>query len=395
MQAQVLVNESWSTQFATPSGAGWSASATGDNGNIYTIGHSLSSGLPQLWLSCHDEDGNLLWSSGLDASGLSSIFGAALLASASEEVRLAVEDIEHILEYTATDLDSANYDQKTGWGRLNAGAALELINEARILHFSAEPEAEIQCDHSLTNAACVIEMQGPYLESETGFAVNAGDVLYRTDTKRYIWDINLDVCALTNDPNATIVHSAEKPGYWVRNSANTLWGQPDTSWVTPPTDGIYGVLPYKLVQFAEEPVIDGCTFQGELTGYSYAIYDNETGENLEAIMPAGLAHCESPRLAISLLVRSENPVSANEAERPDWRLFPNPTSGEITLEGIATGYLDVRLFSINGQQLAQLFQGNYQGSSTLELKIPDIPPGIYVCRIQSGREFFSKKLIKH
>ena len=79
MQAQVLVNESWSTQFATPSGAGWSASATGDNGNIYTIGHSLSSGLPQLWLSCHDEDGNLLWSSGLDASGLSSSFGAALL----------------------------------------------------------------------------------------------------------------------------------------------------------------------------------------------------------------------------------------------------------------------------------------------------------------------------
>lgn len=121
----------------------------------------------------------------------------------------------------------------------------------------------------------------------------------------------------------------------------------------------------------------------------------ETGENLEAVMPAGLANCESPRLAISLLVRSENPVSANETERPDWRLFPNPTSGEITLEGIATGYLDVRLFSINGQQLAQLFQGNYQGSSTLELKIPDIPPGIYVCRIQSGREFFSKKLIKH
>ncbi|MCB0555987.1 MAG: hypothetical protein KDD02_20745 [Phaeodactylibacter sp.] len=77
-------------------------------------------------------------------------------------------------------------------------------------------------------------------------------------------------------------------------------------------------------------------------------------------MPAGLAHCESLRLAISLLVQSENPVSANEPERVNWRLFPNPTSGEMPLEGIATAYLDGRLFSMDGRQLAQLFKGSYQ-----------------------------------
>ncbi|MCB0570393.1 MAG: S8 family serine peptidase, partial [Phaeodactylibacter sp.] len=248
---------------------------------------------------------------------------AALLASASEEVRLAVEDIEHVLEYTATDLDSAYYDQKTGWGRLNAGAALEFIQDNRILHFSEEPEPTLLCDHSITNAVCVVEMQGPYLESETGYSVNTGDELYETDIIQYTWNINLDICALTNDPNATIVHSSEKPGFWVRNSASTLWGQPEIQEPpNVPTEGRYGVKPYELVQFIDTPYINGCIFQGELIGYSYRVYDNGTGENLEAIMPAGLAHCESPRLAISLLVQSENPVSTNEPERANWRLFP-------------------------------------------------------------------------
>ena len=112
-------------------------------------------------------------------------------------------------------------------------------------------------------------------------------------------------------------------------------------------------------------------------------------------MPAGLAHCESLRLAISLLVQSENPVSANEPERVNWRLFPNPTSGEMPLEGIATAYLDGRLFSMDGRQLAQLFKGSYQGGATLGLQIPNIPSGIYICRIQSGQEIYSTKLIKH
>ncbi len=312
---------------------------------------------------------------------------AALLASASEEVRLSVEDIEHVLEYTATDLDSANYDQKTGWGRLNAGAALELINEARILHFSAEPEAELFCDHSY---ACYIHMQAPYLTSESGYAYNTGDI-FSTDVYKYTWNINLDICALTNDPNATILHSEEKPGYWIRNSATTLWGFPDTlEQPMPPESGNFAVRPYKLVEFVAPPSVDGCLFQATLAGYSYRVYD----QGQEGVMPAGLAHCESPRLAISLLVRSENPVGVEEQEKPNWRLFPNPASGEITLDGMGAGYLDVQLLTMSGQSLGRLFRGYFDGSPALNLQLGPIPPGMYICRVQSGKETVSFKLIK-
>jgi len=40
---------------------------------------------------------------------------------------LSVEDVEYILQKSATDLNTTGYDELTGWGRLNAGAALQMI----------------------------------------------------------------------------------------------------------------------------------------------------------------------------------------------------------------------------------------------------------------------------
>ena len=90
----------------------------------------------------------------------------------------------------------------------------------------------------------------------------------------------LDICALTNDPNALIIDSPEKPGYWVRNSASTLWGKPEDLFPPDsPDEGYYGVRPYAMVDFETPPTIDGCVFQGQLSGYSYAIYD-ATGQEM-------------------------------------------------------------------------------------------------------------------
>ena len=110
---------------------------------------------------------------------------------------------------------------------------------------------------------------------------------------------------------------------------------------------------------------------------------------------SGLAHCESPRLAISLLAQSENPVSTREEGGGLLRLFPNPTTGAVVMDGMAEGQLDVRLFSMSGQNLGQLFNGYYDGKSPLSLHLPDIPPGLYFCRVWCGQENYSIKLVKH
>ncbi|MCO6492542.1 MAG: T9SS type A sorting domain-containing protein [Phaeodactylibacter sp.] len=184
----------------------------------------------------------------------------------------------------------------------------------------------------------------------------------------------------------------------VNESWSSAFGSPsEVGW----SIGYYGVRPYAMVRFETPPSIDGCIFQGQLSGYSYAIYD-ATGQELLGTMPAfgcahaetGLAHCESPRLAISLLVQSENPLFTEEGGGGRPRLFPNPTTEGLTLDGMAAGYLNVQLFSINGQNLGQLFNGYYDGKSPLSLRLPDVPPGLYFCRARSGQEMYTFKIAK-
>lgn len=49
---------------------------------------------------------------------------------------LAVEDVEYILEHSATNLYGPGYDDTTGWGRLDAYKALQMIENTtlQILH---------------------------------------------------------------------------------------------------------------------------------------------------------------------------------------------------------------------------------------------------------------------
>jgi hypothetical protein len=58
---------------------------------------------------------------------------------------LAVEDIEYILEHSATNLYSAGYDDTTGWGRLNAYKALQMIENPtkQIVHPDSVISTEI------------------------------------------------------------------------------------------------------------------------------------------------------------------------------------------------------------------------------------------------------------
>lgn len=49
---------------------------------------------------------------------------------------LSVEDVEYILEHSATDVLDSGYDEQSAWGRLNAGAAIKMIENVskQIVH---------------------------------------------------------------------------------------------------------------------------------------------------------------------------------------------------------------------------------------------------------------------
>ncbi|MBA3898832.1 MAG: S8 family serine peptidase, partial [Bacteroidetes bacterium] len=69
------------------------------------------------------------------------VSGVAALLMGYHRGPLAPEDIERLIKYSATDKDVPGYDINTGWGLLNAGAAIELIKypDYRVVHYDVEP----------------------------------------------------------------------------------------------------------------------------------------------------------------------------------------------------------------------------------------------------------------
>ncbi len=78
-------------------------------------------------------------------------------------------------------------------------------------------------------------------------------------------------------------------------------------------------------------------------------------------------------------------------------IHPNPVSGYATLqfEGISSEKLSICIFNTTGICLkTQEFITTSPGQQQFALNLADLPVGIYFCRIQTGNEMVTKKLIK-
>lgn len=166
------------------------------------------------------------------------VAGVAALLLAKSETRLSPEDIERVLEYSSTDLDSTGYDNKTGWGRLNAGKALDLLNNYQIAHFNIPLSIDTLCDYTIADAVCGMELTQDYMIDSMG--LGAGVTYSNIKVFRYHANINLDVRDATGDNSARIYSpSTTKPGYWILNSRSNLWGVPIATDTIPPEIGYY------------------------------------------------------------------------------------------------------------------------------------------------------------
>ena len=79
----------------------------------------------------------------------------------------------------------------------------------------------------------------------------------------------------------------------------------------------------------------------------------------------------------------ENVVSSStDLYVHDISVYPNPNSGsffiQLTDESIQN--VKIEIFSITGQQIASQELQSWQGN---EVILPDVPPGYYICKIQS------------
>jgi hypothetical protein len=84
------------------------------------------------------------------------------------------------------------------------------------------------------------------------------------------------------------------------------------------------------------------------------------------------------------------------SENSPIRCYPNPVTDQINIEidpaWQAKNYR-LELFSQTGQKVKTFEISSNIGSSIIPVKVDDIPPGLYLLRIEAGKQIFSQKII--
>mgnify|MGYP006266129769 CR=1 FL=1 len=95
-----------------------------------------------------------------------------------------------------------------------------------------------------------------------------------------------------------------------------------------------------------------------------------------------------------------DPVSVNEAlaTETDFRIFPNPGSGQSTVafKLQATRQVNIRLMDLTGRTVNTLASGNYPaGEHNLRLcaDCGELAPGVYFLQVNLGEEHFSRRVV--
>lgn len=295
----------------------------------------------------------------------------------------SVEDVEHYIEYGVTDIIGTianypvGYEDFHGWGRLNAGAAIDLVDSYKPVHISINPTYVTESVDNFSTAFA-------YNYNDNYKGIEDMNPTYTiSDYKIYTADININVCEDENElsTGATLadLDIEQKHPYWLRNAYTYLWGPPGTD----NTGYDWLLLPENHTSITNPAISeDRCIFTAQLQGYEYIIYDAnlEEYESLP-IVPEG----ESRKFEFTLLVSDPQDYFGNEViltgnktsviSTPTITLIPNPAFEKIRIKrDIYSGtIIKARITNVCGQVLIPDFLIN----SSTEVEVGMLPSGIY------------------
>lgn len=355
------------------------------------------------------------------ASGVAALLLSHYNKPCYSNVNLDPADVEYILQKSATDVNpyvSEEYDDSTGFGRLNALAALKMIDfpTLQIIH-PEEPSvftflAETDTISLHLNRPLTASYGGP-LGSQFPLELQRD---YQVERRKYI---------IAYDISPYIHQSTELLDTWIRHSeTNSLGFISDTvgnlefigqtgqfQWISRPDT--FRIEPYCYI----DTVINNSIII--TSGYYYHFIKKHNGqikdnvfesENIDFWYPID-PNIDSLNMAFSIYIMdttvdrydfpcyAENPLfdpylTTNEIITSDFKIFPNPSKGELNIvfdDLQKDGSIDI--FDISGQLL---FSKTLQpGNKIYSLDATNLLTGVYLVRF-SGKNARSitKKWIK-
>lgn len=298
---------------------------------------------------------------------------AALLLSYANSLNtndyqnLAPEDVEYVLQKTATDrIVPPSYpgpDEHTGFGKIHAGKALYFIEKPikEIRHYdSAVHPSTVTIE--LVESDLPLEVVEPYLSTTNFDQVPA--IFYETPATYWVEVYEVNAIVTHDLEDFEVIEHA-----WERHSSSnplkhyTAEGQ------------LYPHEQVSLVSYDQETA--------HLRGYVYRLKEPDS-DNIVKSLPYNFSDPTKPlKLAYSLLIKNEL-IDSDQTiteEKLAIQLFPNPAQELIYLQIDPTEnqLLQVECYNILGQRV---FHDPSPNASILSYDIRSLAAGTYFLRVQ-------------
>lgn len=295
------------------------------------------------------------------------------------------EDCEAIIQMSATDTDLSGPDSLTGSGRLNIGKAMRQIEKPRykLRHFNTKAPFSYSVTKTVVSAVDTIRT------TEQWSRKNPSPLPPTSFPKgKYI--------VKTYEINSTVFHNILPADTIVK-----VWERPSSSVTFPP---ITGTGQNKKLMPREKTKIQGFNNSNcALRGYIYQVKDS-TGTSV-GWWPVDTSYFNSPALPFGewaeYTVLTKNATTNNLKEYSELdkniNLYPNPTSGNLTLE-IKTkkvSQLTVELYDIMGRKIKTVYNGKSDIEKTiLTNDVGQFPNSLYFYYISIDGVKTLKKFVK-
>ncbi|MBV6462576.1 MAG: hypothetical protein HJHJAOHD_02752 [Flavobacteriales bacterium] len=276
---------------------------------------------------------------------------------------LAPEDVENILEKYAYDIKNIpnqpsytpGYDALSGWGRINAGKAMHMINmpDYEVKHVTSVQSIS---NPSIVQQACTVMVPNDYYMQGVPPGMYIADVYKVTVTVSH------------NIGNASILSA------WVRNSSSDLWAN---SIILNPWSDI------TLESYNNS--------SATLSAYIYFVWWDVLQQNFY-LKWLPKAPGNNAKWAYSLHLCHVPQGEEEKASDNGIAVFPNPANTvlNIQLSGGASGNKQIELCSVEGKVMLS----TNTGSNTTALDIAALAKGVYLLKVKTEDDTFVRKIIK-
>lgn len=294
---------------------------------------------------------------------------------------LAPEDIEWIIQLSATDIDSAGPDVRTGYGRLNAGAALQLVEKP-------DKKLEHHGTYSTSGAVSVnFEITANVELTEIYENLEANSQVFQNGTYQ------MDRYKIT----AVVIHSIDTAdsiiAHWTRNDLVTTMPLPDSGDLTPHEECF-------ITSMSET--------QATLEGYVY---------HLKTLggMPIGWipqdTTAAAAKLEYTLLIHPKSLyidstgdstgdtttfISGLTVDGHAINIYPNPATNSQQLEVNLVSQSKVMhsIKGVDGSLIRTQSHGTLSsGKHVFTVELGDLPQGIYFYEILIGDDLIIKRFV--